>query len=37
MRDIALASRSTDRVAALVWHCLLGIAPVYLQELCRPG
>jgi len=24
------------RVAALVRHCLLGIVPVYLQELCRP-
>src|SRR6218665_2504926 len=24
------------RVAVLIWHCLLGIAPVYLQELCRP-
>jgi len=24
------------RVAVLVWHCLFGIAPVYLQELCRP-
>src|SRR6218665_3522811 len=23
-------------VAVLVWHCLLGIAPVYLQELCCP-
>jgi len=20
----------------LVWNCLIGIAPVYLQELCRP-
>src|SRR6218665_3419664 len=25
------------RVVVLVWHCLLGIAPVYLQELCRPA
>src|SRR6218665_2044063 len=24
------------RVAVLVWHCFIGIAPVYLQELCRP-
>ena len=24
------------RVAVLVWHCLIGIAPVNLQELCRP-
>src|SRR6218665_2194506 len=24
------------RVAVLAWHRLLGIAPVYLQELCRP-
>jgi len=24
------------KVAVLVWHCLLGIAPVYLQELCCP-
>jgi len=24
------------RVAVLVWHCLIGLAPVYLQELCRP-
>jgi len=20
----------------LAWHCLIGIAPVYFQELCRP-
>lgn len=24
------------RVAALVWRCLLGIAQVYLHELCHP-
>src|SRR6218665_2367204 len=24
------------KVAVLVWHCLIGIVPVYLQELCRP-
>src|SRR6218665_3344573 len=24
------------RVAVLVWHYLLGFAPVYLQELCCP-
>jgi len=24
-----------NKVAALVWHCLVGTAPVYLQELCR--
>src|SRR6218665_3946251 len=24
------------RVAALVWRCLLGLAPVYLVELCGP-
>jgi len=24
------------RVAVLVWHCLIAIAPVYLRELCRP-
>src|SRR6218665_204730 len=24
------------RVAVLVWHCLPGITPVYLQELYRP-
>src|SRR6218665_2794491 len=23
------------RVAMLMWHCLFGIAPVYLQELCH--
>src|ERR1700733_5416473 len=26
--------RITYRLAALIWRCLLGLAPVYLQELC---
>jgi len=40
MRDtlhwLPIRQRIFYRVAVLVWHCLLGIAPVYLQELCRP-
>src|SRR6218665_2480227 len=24
------------RIASLVWHCLVGLAPVYLRELCCP-
>src|SRR6218665_1969868 len=24
------------RIAALVWRCLLGLAPAYLQDLCYP-
>ena len=27
--------RITYVLAALIWRCLLGLAPVYLQELCR--
>src|SRR3984885_16388110 len=26
--------RITHRLAALIWRCLLGLAPVYLRELC---
>ena len=26
--------RITYRLAALIWRCLLGLAPVYLRELC---
>src|SRR6218665_3568120 len=40
MRDtlhwLPIQQRIFHRVVVLVWHCLLGIAPVYLQELCRP-
>src|SRR6218665_153485 len=40
MRDtlhwLPLRQRIFYKVAVLVWHCLLGGAPVYLQELCRP-
>ena len=40
MRDILhwlpLRQRIAYRVAALVWRCLLGLAPVYLTELCSP-
>jgi|SRR6218665_2391181 len=40
MRDtlhwLPIRQRIFYRVAVLVWHCLLSIAPVYLQELCRP-
>src|SRR6218665_2494374 len=40
MRDtlhwLPIRQRIFYRVAVLVWHCFIGIAPVYLQELCRP-
>src|SRR6218665_3530740 len=40
MRDtlhwLPIPQRIFYRVAVLVWHCLIGFAPVYLQELCRP-
>src|SRR6218665_2016910 len=40
MRDtlhwLPIRQRILYRVAVLVWHCLIGFAPVYLQELCRP-
>ena len=40
MRDtlhwLPIRQRIFYRVAVLVWHCLIGFAPVYLQELCRP-
>src|SRR6218665_182518 len=28
--------RISYRIASLVWHCLVGLAPVYLRELCCP-
>ena len=41
MRDtlhwLPIRQRIFYGVAVLVWHCLIGFAPVYLQELCRPG
>src|SRR6218665_1432265 len=40
MRDtlhwLPIRQRIFYRVAVLVWHCLIGFAPDYLQELCRP-
>ena len=40
MRDalhwLSIQQRIFYRVAVLVWRCILGVAPVYLQELCRP-
>src|SRR6218665_1453760 len=40
MRDtlhwLPIRQRIFYRVAVLVWHCLNGFAPVYLQELCCP-
>src|SRR6218665_755147 len=33
---LPIRQRISYRVGVLVWHWLLGIAPVYLQELCRP-
>src|SRR6218665_626793 len=32
----AIAHRISYRIAFLVWRCLLGSAPAYLCELCRP-
>src|SRR6218665_1730834 len=28
--------RISYRIASLVWRCLLGLAPLYLHELCCP-
>src|SRR6218665_1602634 len=40
MRDtlhwLQIAQRISYRIAVLVWRCLLGSAPGYLCELCRP-
>ena len=40
MRDtlhwLPIAQRISYRIAVLVWRCLLGSAPGYLCELCRP-
>src|SRR6218665_2041631 len=36
LRWLPIRQRIFYRVAVLVWHCLIGFAPVYLQELCRP-
>src|SRR6218665_3205564 len=40
MRDtlhwLPIAQRISYRIAVLVWRCLLGSAPSYLCELCRP-
>lgn len=40
MRDVLhwlpSEQRIAYRVAALVWRCLLGLAPAYLRELCFP-
>ena len=40
MRDILLwlhaRQRIEDRMAALVWRCLLGLAQTYLVEICGP-
>src|SRR6218665_3676252 len=35
-RDSELLHCISYRIASLVWHCLLGLAPVYLCELCCP-
>ena len=41
MRDVLhwlpLKQRIVYRIAALAWHCLLGLAPAYLRELCSPA
>ena len=38
MRDVLhwlpFSQRITYRISSLVWRCLAGVAPVYLQELC---
>ena len=40
MRDVLhwlpSEQRIAYRIAALVWRCLLGLAPAYLRELCCP-
>ena len=40
MRDVLhwlpIPQRITFRISSLVWRCLSGAAPLYLQELCSP-
>src|SRR6218665_4010756 len=36
LRWLPARQRIDYRVAALVWRCLLGLAPAYLVELCGP-
>src|SRR5688572_26575247 len=33
---LPIQQRMTSKIAALVWRCLLGLASVYLGELCCP-
>ena len=33
---LPITQRITYRVSALVWRCMEGLAPIYLQELCCP-
>ena len=33
---LPLQQRMTYRIGALIWRCLLGLASVYLRELCCP-
>src|SRR6218665_3967559 len=36
LRCLPAENRISYRIASLVWRCLLGLAPVYLHELCCP-
>ena len=36
LRWLPARQRIEYRMAALVWRCLLGLAPIYLVELCGP-
>src|SRR6218665_3652644 len=33
---LPIRQRMEYRVASLVWRCQLGLAPIYLIDLCRP-
>src|SRR6218665_1652777 len=36
LRWLPAEQRISYRIASLVWRCLVGLAPVYLRELCCP-
>src|SRR6218665_1104764 len=36
LRWLPAEQRISYRIASFVWRCLLGLAPLYLRELCCP-
>src|SRR6218665_476032 len=36
LRSLPAEQRISYRIAFIVWRCLLGLAPLYLRELCCP-